>query len=249
MRSPFAVTTSAASRLSIVRPKRRLSQPKPPPRVSPAMPVVELMPSGVARPCACVARSTSASVAPASTRAMRTRRVDVHVPHGREVDHEAVVADGVAGDVVAAAANRDEQRMLAREPDRCGDISGVDAARRSARAAGRSSRSRWRARRRSQGKRAREAGRGARRAAPPGPRQAARRRARSMFGWCTPCQSPSCVRASGRTTIAPGGAKRTRSSEIGPSASCRSARPTRLRFAIGYYAAAGRIRPRRSLSS
>ena len=66
-----AVTTSAESRLSTVSPCLRLSQPKPPPSVSPAMPVVELMPSGVARPNACASRSNSPSVAPGSTRAVR----------------------------------------------------------------------------------------------------------------------------------------------------------------------------------
>ena len=50
---PSAVTTSADSRLSTVRPCLRDSQPKPPPSVSPATPVVELMPSGVASPKAC----------------------------------------------------------------------------------------------------------------------------------------------------------------------------------------------------
>ncbi len=48
--SPAAVTTSTDSRLSMVMPYLRLSQPKPPPSVSPARPVVELMPVGVARP-------------------------------------------------------------------------------------------------------------------------------------------------------------------------------------------------------
>src|SRR5207342_2241975 len=46
--SPAAVTTSADSRLSTVIPCLRLNQPNPPPRVSPAMPVVELIPTGVA---------------------------------------------------------------------------------------------------------------------------------------------------------------------------------------------------------
>jgi hypothetical protein len=48
--SPVAVTTFAERRLSMVRPCLRLSQPKPPPNVSPAIPVVELMPTGVASP-------------------------------------------------------------------------------------------------------------------------------------------------------------------------------------------------------
>ena len=52
-------------------PSLREVQPKPPPSVSPAMPVVELIPIGTASPWACVAASTSASVAPGSTRAVR----------------------------------------------------------------------------------------------------------------------------------------------------------------------------------
>ncbi len=47
---PDAVTTSAERRLSTVSPCFRLSQPNPPPSVSPATPVVELIPVGVARP-------------------------------------------------------------------------------------------------------------------------------------------------------------------------------------------------------
>ena len=61
---PSAVTTSAATRLSMVSPNLRVIQPKPPPRVSPAMPVVELIPVGTASPWAWVAASRSASVAP-----------------------------------------------------------------------------------------------------------------------------------------------------------------------------------------
>ena len=58
-------------RLSMVSPNLRVVQPKPPPSVRPATPVVELMPSGVARPNACASLSKSASVAPGSTRAVR----------------------------------------------------------------------------------------------------------------------------------------------------------------------------------
>jgi hypothetical protein len=78
--APSAVTIVAPIRLSIVSPCLRVSQPKPPPRVRPATPVVELMPSGVARPCACASRSKSASRAPGPTCAvwspasMRTAR-------------------------------------------------------------------------------------------------------------------------------------------------------------------------------
>jgi len=40
----------------------------------------------------------------------------------REVDHETVVDDGAAGDVVAAAADGDPEVRLAGEPDRRGDV-------------------------------------------------------------------------------------------------------------------------------
>ena len=90
--SPSAVTTSAETRLSKVRPNLRLVQPKPPPSVRPAMPVVELMPVGVARPNACVSRSKSPSVAPGSTRASARDRIDAHRLHRRQIDHHAAVA-------------------------------------------------------------------------------------------------------------------------------------------------------------
>ena len=46
----------------------------------------------------------------------------------REVDDEAAVADGVAGDVVAAAADRHEQLVLAGEGDRGDDVGAPGAA-------------------------------------------------------------------------------------------------------------------------
>ena len=67
---PSAVTTSAEIRLSMVNPNLRVVQPKPPPSVRPATPVVELMPSGVTSPNSCASLSKSASVAPGSTRAV-----------------------------------------------------------------------------------------------------------------------------------------------------------------------------------
>ena len=72
-RSPSAVTTSAESRLSHAGPCLRAIHPSPPPRVRPATPVSETLPVGVARPKACVARSTSPSSAPGLTRAVRAR--------------------------------------------------------------------------------------------------------------------------------------------------------------------------------
>ncbi len=56
------------------------------------------------------------------------RGVDSDPLHRREVDHEAAVADGVTADVVAAAADGDEQVMLAREADRGEDVGDAGAA-------------------------------------------------------------------------------------------------------------------------
>jgi hypothetical protein len=42
----------------------------------------------------------------------------VDAAHSGEIDHEPVVADGVAGDGVAAATDRDFQLVLARSPHR-----------------------------------------------------------------------------------------------------------------------------------
>src|SRR5437773_1780482 len=68
---PSAVTISASSRLSQASPCFRIRIPKPPPRVSPAIPVSETIPPVVARPCAWVARSRSRQVAPPSAVAIR----------------------------------------------------------------------------------------------------------------------------------------------------------------------------------
>ena len=67
--SPSAVTTSAPTRLSTLRPCLRVSHPIPPPRVRPATPVCVTIPAGTASPNACVARSSSPRVTPASTSA------------------------------------------------------------------------------------------------------------------------------------------------------------------------------------
>src|SRR3954471_4631666 len=61
-RCPSAVTISALIRLSAVSPNLRLIQPKPPPSVNPAMPVVELIPVGVISPNDCASRSNSPKV-------------------------------------------------------------------------------------------------------------------------------------------------------------------------------------------
>ena len=60
-------------------PYMRISQPRPPPSVSPATPVVEIAPPVVASPCACAAASKSRQRAPPCTRAVRRRD---RCPHG-----------------------------------------------------------------------------------------------------------------------------------------------------------------------
>ncbi len=91
------------------------------------MPVVELMPVGTASPKACVSRSTSASVAPGPTQARRaatSTRTDFIV---RQIDHQAAIADGVAGNVVAAAAHGDEKSVFPGKIHGGDDVGGADA--------------------------------------------------------------------------------------------------------------------------
>src|ERR1700756_2322201 len=68
---PSAVTSSADSRLSQLRPCLPCSQPRPPPNVNPAIPVVETTPPVLAKQKACVSRLYSPQVRPASARAVR----------------------------------------------------------------------------------------------------------------------------------------------------------------------------------
>jgi hypothetical protein len=82
------------------------------------MPVVELIPTGVASPWACVAASRSPERGPALDPGAPRAGVDLHGLHARQVDHEPVVAQRVAGDVVPAAAYGQEHAVLAREVQR-----------------------------------------------------------------------------------------------------------------------------------
>jgi hypothetical protein len=62
--------------------------------VRPAIPVVELMPSGVARPYACVAASTTPSVAPASTSDVRAAlERSLQDEYHAETTYQGVVED------------------------------------------------------------------------------------------------------------------------------------------------------------
>src|SRR5262249_17306482 len=101
--------------------------PKPPPRVRPATPVVEMIPQGVARPNWWVAWSTSAQVQPPSTRTVR-RGINPDLAQAGEVDDDAAVTDGPSGDVVAAATDRQEQVVLPREIHRVDHVGDTGAA-------------------------------------------------------------------------------------------------------------------------
>jgi hypothetical protein len=55
-------------------------------------------------------------------------RIDPHRAHAGQIDHQAIVAQGIAGDVVAAAAHRQRQAVVAREGDRGQHVGGAAAA-------------------------------------------------------------------------------------------------------------------------
>ena len=55
--------------------------------------------------------------------------------HQRKIDQETTIADRVAGDVVAAAAHREQKLRVPRELDRIDDIGSAHAARDNRRAA------------------------------------------------------------------------------------------------------------------
>ncbi len=54
--------------------------------------------------------------------------LDANIFHEREIDHESVIANGVAGDVMSTAPDRDDQLLLVPELDRLHDIFGRGAA-------------------------------------------------------------------------------------------------------------------------
>ena len=92
------------------------------------MPVVDTAPPVVARPKSCVSRSNSPQLRPACACAVRAVGIDADALHGPEVDDDAVVADRLAGDVVAAAAHRDGERVREAERQRRLDVGHAVAA-------------------------------------------------------------------------------------------------------------------------
>ena len=87
------------------------------------------IPAGAARPNACVAR-VELPEQRARLRGGRARlRIDADAVQLRHVDHDPAVADREAGEAVAAAAHRERQTRLLREPDRRDHVVGPRAAR------------------------------------------------------------------------------------------------------------------------
>ena len=92
------------------------------------MPVVELMPDGQGQAVR-LGRGVDVGEQCAGLDAGGAGRgVDRHVLHGREIEHQAAVADGIAADIVAAALDRGEQPVLGGEADRALDVGGRPAA-------------------------------------------------------------------------------------------------------------------------
>src|SRR5262245_35156156 len=118
---PSAATSSIARRLSSARPYLPISQPSPPPRVSPAMPVVETTPPVTAR----LKLRFAVELTPSGP-ALRPHRsadsIDVKAFHGRQVNHYPAIDGRASCHVVAAATNRDQKAEPGREIDGIHDI-------------------------------------------------------------------------------------------------------------------------------
>ncbi len=112
---PSAVTTSTARRQSIASPSFRWRRPMPPPRVRPATPVCETVPAVQASPTAWAASSSSASSTPPLQLSDAPDGVYGDAAHPGEVDDHPVVAGGVPGEAVPAAADGDLQALVAGE--------------------------------------------------------------------------------------------------------------------------------------
>ncbi len=124
-RSPSAVTTSAASRSSIVSPCLRTRKPTPPPSVIPPMPTdpVSPKPGGQAVP-----RRRARVLAGSQTRlgpGGAPLGVDLEPLHVGQVDHDPALGRAVAGHAVAAASHGELQPVLAGVRDRSCDVVGV----------------------------------------------------------------------------------------------------------------------------
>ena len=126
---PSAVTSSTPTRLSHDSPHLRRTQPRPPLRVRPAMPVSLTTPAGTTSPCACVAASRSFSVAPPPARTRRVVGIHGDGAQRGEIDDEPVSDGAEAGDVVPAAPDGERQPGVPRDAQRGPDVLGGGAAR------------------------------------------------------------------------------------------------------------------------
>ena len=125
---PSARTTSASSRLSMVRPPERAMCPIPPPSVSPPTPVVPMMPQGTAPPASCVAASTSFQTQPPPTRTVRAAASTSMLLIPARSMTTPSSHDAQAAAVVAAAADRDQRVLRAGEADHRRHVGGRGAA-------------------------------------------------------------------------------------------------------------------------
>ena len=122
-------------------PYLRISQPIPPPRVSPASPVCVTIPDGSpGRTPASRGQVRPAAHPPAPGRYAVPDRPGC--PSAREIDHDSAVAGRVAGEAVAAAADRDRQPVRRAHAQRASGYRPLRCSGRSAPADGRSTRSR-----------------------------------------------------------------------------------------------------------
>ena len=103
----------------------RMSQPIPPPSVSPPTPVWETWPAGTARPCAWVAASSSARSVPPPTRTIRRSGSTWTELKRADVDADCAVAHRPAGDGMATGADRERRPRRASGTDRRSDIVGI----------------------------------------------------------------------------------------------------------------------------
>ena len=108
--------------LSDASPNFGMSQPSPPPSVSPAIPVVETAPPVTARPCS-AGRGIELRPRHASLGAYRSGlRIDLDRLHLGEVDHHGVVRDREPADVVTAAPDGDLVPATTGEAHRRGHV-------------------------------------------------------------------------------------------------------------------------------
>src|SRR4029450_11048018 len=139
---PDAVTTSAASTLSIVIPSFRVRYPIPPASVIPPMPTDPVSPTpggrrhppnparpGVAEPGPPPGRPRGCRVRPCGQPSLSPRGAAVHVDvdrmHVPQIEHDTVLDCAVACTAVTAAAHGQRNPAVASERDDAGDIDGI----------------------------------------------------------------------------------------------------------------------------